>query len=360
MRFDPRRGAGNLLVEAIGAKNGQRLAIVAEDPALGIYDGLVPICVADVGREMGLDVEIIPVGNHAGVDDIPAPVMRALRNSDHVLFHASLGDTLRFSDIPGGATKTMSYALDIGALGGAGCTLSHQLLRLIQAAYEEETDAIRNWRITCPLGTDISGVQDVGAIASGEADNFTITRFPVCAPRPIACNTANGVVAVGHWLIPTGNRLYDDSVLILDEPVSAFIEAGKIRDIQGSPRQVAIFRKHYNRVGKFFDLDPYDLNSWHAGMNPGVSYALDARSNVDRWGRVTFANPRYLHFHTCGDQGPGEIAWSIFDASISFDDRLYWDKGKFVYLERPEIRRLILQCEGAPESLEIRRDIGID
>jgi hypothetical protein len=31
---------------------------------------------------------------------------------------------------------------------------------------------------------------------------------------------------------------------------------------------------------------------------------------------VAFANPRYLHFHTCGNYAPGEIAWSLFDVKV--------------------------------------------
>lgn len=356
--IDPRAGAKYLIEDAIGAKPGESIAIVAEDPGLGIYDAMVPECVADVADGLGIKTRIIPVGDHAGLDAIPPDVLEALRTFDHVLFHSRLGDTLRFSDIPGGASKTMSYALDLSILGGPSCTVPHRVMEDIRAAYNKIADTAETWRITCANGTDLSGTQDVARVMRGEAEDFTVTRYPVCAPRPLPCDTANGTVAFTHWLMASGNRQYPDDELLLREPVLGHVENGRIKGFDGPAGLVQEITQHYRRVGDLLGLDPWNVHSWHAGINPGCSYPVSGARNTERWGKVAFANPRYLHFHTCGGYAPGEIAWSMFDATVTFGDDLIWDKGELLFLSGPEVRR-ILDLNGI-ENLDVRRDIGID
>lgn len=357
MICDPRSGARSLITDAIGAKPGQTLAIVAEDPRLGVYDAMVPACVADVAAEMGISARIIEIGDLAGLDAVPSSVAEALASFDHVLFHSRLGDTLRFTEIPGRATKTMSYALDIGVLGGPACTVPHRVLERIRAAYDDRVNRAYRWRVTCPLGTDISGTQDVAAVAAGEAEDFTVKRYPVCAPRPLPCNTASGVVVLAHWLMASGNRKYDEDELFLPDPVRAFVEKGRIVDFDGPSAQIDAVRAHYRRVGDLFGLDPFTVHSWHAGMNPGAYYPIRAEADLERWGKVAFANPRYLHFHTCGNYAPGEIAWTIIDGSASFDGVPFWQGGAFVFLESDAVKAILAE-EGIAD-LEVRRDIGV-
>ena len=355
--FDPRAGARSLIEDAIGAKPGDSLAIVAEDPGAGVYDVMVPLCVADVAADLGVEARIIPVDAPSWPQAIPPAVAEALQEEDHVLFHARLGDTLRFSEIPGGASKTMSYALDISFLGSPACTVPHRVLEEIRSAYNEQVDASREWHITCPNGTDLRGIQDVEKVQRGEAEDFTVTRYPVCAPRPLACDRANGVVAVAHWLMASGHSVYPDDKLLLPEPLMAQVEDGRILDFEGPSALRQSVLDHYRRVGDFLGIDALRVHSWHAGLNPGCGYPVKAALDLERWGRVAFANPRYLHFHTCGNYAPGEIAWSHFDASASFDGRDIWRDGHCVFLDSPEVRE-ILDRNGIAE-LEIVREIGI-
>ena len=354
---DQKAGATSLIEGAIGAQAGQSLAIIAEDPALGIYDELVPVCVAAVAREIGIKASIIDVDNHAGVEQIPTSVTQALNESDHVLFQSRLGDTMRFSDIPGVATKTMSYAIDIDILGSASCSVPHRILEQIRHAFERHADNAETWRIRCPNGTDISGTQDVRAVARGEAEDFTVTRFPVCAPRPLSCNTANGVVALTNWLMASGNKPYPDENLLLPDIVLAQVENGRITDFSGPSKLTTIVRAHYERVGKYLNLDPWSVHSWHAGINPGCIYTHQAEQNLERWGKVAFANPRYLHFHTCGNYAPGEIAWSLFDATVELGGKLFWDRGEFTYLQDNEVQSILTE-HGLP-PLVVETEIGI-
>jgi len=352
-------GARNLIVHAVGASPGESLAVIAEDPAHGMYDGEVPRCIAAAGEALGVRVEIVPVGLHAGLADIPPAVGEALERCDHVVFHTRLGDTLRFDAVAGGATKTIAYALDIGLLAGEGCTLPHPMMQAIGAAYERRADAARAWRLTCPLGTDLAGEQDIEAVARGAAPDFTLGLFPLCSPRPISGAGANGTVAVAHWLMATDNHPYDDGILMLPEPVFATVEDGRIVRWSGEATLVARVEAHYARVAALFGIDGGIVHSWHGGMNPGVFYPRPATEDVERWGKVAFANPRYMHIHTCGDYAPGEIAWSLFDATVTLDGTTYWQDGRFVFLEDPEARA-IAAAHGFPQGLPVRRDIGID
>lgn len=357
MSFSPRDGALNLLREAVDLQAGQTLAIVSEDPALGTYDALAPRCVLETARELGARAQLIPVQG-AEASYLNHEIEHALETFDQVLFMASIGDTLRFSASTQRAARTMCYALDIGTLGCSGSTVSFRLMREIQARYERESGLTHTWHISCPLGTDLCGRQDVEAIQAGEAPDFTMTRFPVCAPRPTLCSDAEGVVALSHWLMPTGNGNDCDAMLELRQPILAIVEGGRLVEFQGEREVVEAATQHYRRIGKLFDIDPWVVHSWHAGMNPGISYPVSAHGDPLRWGKTAFANPRYLHFHTCGDYAPGEICWSVFDATVTMGEQHYWLDGHFCFLDRPDIRALLAD-HGYPHGLEVRRDIGI-
>jgi hypothetical protein len=72
-----------------------------------------------------------------------------------------------------------------------------------------------------------------------------------------------------------------------------------------------------------------------------------------------FASPRYLHFHTCGDYAPGEIAWSVIDTTVTLDGTPYWQDGRFVFLDREEVRALLADFPGCETAFEMRTDIGL-
>jgi hypothetical protein len=112
-------------------------------------------------------------------------------------------------------------------------------------------------------------------------------------------------------------------------------------------------------VADLFKIEANVVHSWHAGAHLQAFYPLAAVSDINRWGSVAFANPRYAHFHTCGNYAPGEIAWSIFDATIELDGREYWSGGRFRFLERPDMLRLAAEYEATPAQMEQRWDIGL-
>jgi hypothetical protein len=249
--------------------------------------------------------------------------------------------------------------LDIGLLGSEFCTVHHRFMAEVLQSFESRLNAAHNWRITCPLGTDVSGTQLPVDSGSEDIEDFTLLLFPVSIHRPVSCATMNGRVVLAHWLMSTANHVYEDSFLRLEEPVTALVRDGRITDFEGPGELVRRIRSHYRRVADLYGIEQDVVHSWHAGIHPKAMYPLGARSNIDRWGSVAFANPRYLHFHTCGNYAPGEIAWSLFDARVQIDEEVYWEAGRFTYLDNPDIRSRLAHYDLDDRALLQRFDIGI-
>ncbi|HEC62763.1 MAG TPA: hypothetical protein ENI27_11010, partial [bacterium] len=119
MRYDPREGARNLLLNCAGIRPGQRIVIAAEDPAEDFYDALASRCILEIAAELGCQASLLPCPCISGPESLPPSIIKAMEEVDHVIFQARAGDQVRFTKLAGTATKTMSYALDIGLLGSS-------------------------------------------------------------------------------------------------------------------------------------------------------------------------------------------------------------------------------------------------
>jgi hypothetical protein len=359
LRYDPREGARNLLLNCLGVRPGQRIVIAAEDPSEGFYDSFAVTCIVEIAEELGCQASVLPCACVSGPEALPPTILEAAEKADHIVFQAQAGDQVRFTKLPGNASKTMSYALDIGLLGSEYCTLHHGFMREVLAGFEHQLNAARSWRITCPLGTDVAGTQIPGEGTPADTEDFTLLLFPVPIHRPVSCAGMNGRVAVAHWLMSTANHVYEDSFLQLEKPLMAVIEAGRIVDFEGPKELVKRVRGHYRRVASLFGIEEDVVHSWHAGIHPKAFYPLSATSNILRWGSVAFANPRYLHFHTCGNYAPGEIAWSLFDVRVELDGKVCWEGGRFTFLDDPDVRGRLAHYDLDDRAVEQRFDIGV-
>lgn len=351
-------GARNLLTGCLGLEAGQSLLIVEEDGAERVYDAVSAGSVAEEARRLGARVSSLALAPIAGPEDLPQRLVEAMGQADHTVFFSPIGDQIRFDPIPGAGRKTMCYALDGALLGSSFCTTPHGLTEAVKARFEAALDSAREWRITCPLGTDARGRIEPEDGADGP-DDFSLGLFPTMISRPISCRHMTGRVALGSWLMGTGTHVYEPDIVTLDAPVAALVEDGRIAGFEGPADTVAAVRAHYRHVAELLELDETVVHSWHAGINPKTFSDRPAAADVARWGMVAFASPRYLHFHTCGDYAPGEIAWSVIDATVELDGETYWRDGRFVFLERPDIQALRAAYPGAEDAFEMRRDIGI-
>jgi hypothetical protein len=357
---DLRKGAQNLLLGCVGVASGDQVLMVREDPGPGYYDAAAGDAVEAEARRLGAQVHSLwTAAPLDGPETFPKVVAAAMEQVDHTIFFSRIGDQVRFASLPGRGTCTMTYALDAGYLASDFCTLPHALMQEVLRRFEAELNRAGDFRITCPLGTDVSGAMPPAAESGGEVTDFTLKLFPLAIFRPISCAAMSGRVALANWLMATGTHSYEPEILPLDKPVFAVIESGRIVGFEGDQDLCAKMSDHYARVADIFGIDPQVVHSWHVGIHPKTYYDGAARDNIDRWGNVMFASPRYLHFHTCGDYAPGEIAWSVIDTTVALDGTPYWQDGRFVFLDRPEIRTLLADYPGWEAAFEMRTDIGL-
>ena len=163
-------------------------------------------------------------------------------------------------------------------------------------------------------------------------------------PKPVLANGFTGVVKLTHYLTPAGSKVYTPAYLELPGIVTAHVEGSRIANVTGEVDLVEAFREHYQRVAREFGLEPFNIDSWHAGIHPLMGYDMPASSDPVRWSQTVFHNPRLLHFHTCGTGPPGEICWMILDPTIKIDGVALWENGR-LHPERFALTMKVLRAE---------------
>jgi len=352
-------GALNLLQNCLDVQSGQSVLLVCE-PDDSFYNNDVIHIVEQESIRLGATTRIVKPALIKGPEAFPDSLADEVDKTDHTIFFSRIGDNIRFTKIRGQGSKTICYALDAELLASAFCTTPHNIMQEILDHLLDDMDSANEWHITCPLGTDLKGTfQNQGSRRTIKDNAFTLGTFPVVIFPPIPCDTMSGRAVITHWLSATSNHHYEPANLVLDHPVSVFVENGKILEFESDATTIANVRRHYGHVGSLFDIKPYNVHSWHAGVNPMTYYPHPAVENIERWGSVAFASPRYTHFHTCGDYPPGEIAWSMFDTTIYIDDKKYWEDGEFVYLEHFALENHSINS-ALHNSTQTTKYIGID
>ncbi len=321
-------GARNLLLNCADLTAGQTVLVLAEDPALGWYDAEAPRAVAEEARRLGMVSTLVGVGDPADRPD--RGVAEAIAEHDCTVFFARIGDQDRFSSPIPGRTAVMCYARDADMLGSAYGRASHHAFHELKEAIDEVLLNAKRIEITCRRGTAYAGV------ASEETQTWrsdtSVRRFPLGVPLPMSASDFSGRLALVEYLTPTGSRSYEPAYVAFDGPLFAEIERGRIVGFTGDPAEVARAQEHYQRIADKFGIERDVVHSWHAGIHPGCAYVAGVAENPDRWSNTVFTNPRFVHFHTCGDYAPGEICLMVLDQTISVDGVTLWDHGRL----RPE------------------------
>ncbi len=326
-----RRGALNLLLDCAGAKPGERLLILAEDPELGFYGPGLAEAVAEEARALGLDVSLRMIGFSPDADELPPALVPAVEAADHTLFLARLGDQLRFRAMPAGSRPIVSYALDREAFASPFAAAPYGAFVALKKAFDQLFAGARAIRITCALGTDVEGHVEAAqapAAAPPEPADVTIKRFPMSVFAPVDAKGFHGRVAVAHLLCGTGSRYYAPFGLRLGSTLHAVIGDGRLLRFEGEPAEVAQAEAHYAHVAGLYRIDGGIVHSWHAGIHPGCAFRGSAHDSHERWSGSAFGNPRLLHFHTCGAYAPGEICWNIVDPTVTVDGVPVWEAGR--------------------------------
>ena len=330
-------GAANLIDGCIGDVAGKLVLLVCEDPRHGWYDEAAPEHVRRelVARGARVTKMIVDLP-----ENLPNPhVQAAMNNADEVIFFSRLGDQGRFNWHYVGPHCVMSYVLNEGMLDGGFGKLDHLAMCRMKSAIDEVTLSADSIKVSCPLGTAFEG-RPATAVTSG--NEVVISRFPMGIPQPVPASGFSGQAVLANYLTPTGSKVYEPGYLALSEPVIAHFEGNRITGFSGAADVVAAVEAHYALVGQRFGLDSYNIDSWHAGIHPMMSYDHIAAADPLRWAGTAFQHQRLLHFHTCGSGPPGEICWMIVDPTISVDGVPLWENGK-LHPERFEVTRRVLE-----------------
>jgi hypothetical protein len=317
-------GAENLLSKCANLQADESLLIICEDPSLGWYDSKTPEFIAETARKMGLSPTIMFVGKPE--NDLDPKVVEAIDDNDCTIYFARIGDQDRFAQLPPGKRSVMCYIRDIEMLGSQYGQASYPAFREVKNAVDDVLLNAEQIEITCPLGT-----RYIGSATNKARKNKTdvsVLRFPLGVPLPLDASKFSGTVALSHFLTPTGSKSYHPASVKLEGVTYAEVNDGKITGYRGDQRQIGKIEAQYDMVSKKFNIERNIVHSWHAGIHPGCDYLTKAADDPDRWSNTVFTNPRFLHFHTCGDYAPAEICWMVLDPTISVDGEKLWDNGR--------------------------------
>jgi len=324
MNSDLAAGLENLLVTCAGIEAGERVLVVAEDPALGWYDAQAPAAAAEFAEGLGASVTIAPVGAPSNSRD--PGLGAAMESHDRVVFFARVGDQDRFAEPVPGRTHVMVYARTAAALASPYGRADHRAMAALKQAVNDILLDAPKLRVTCPLGTDIA--RDLDGPHREPREDVSVRRFPLGVPQPVDAAAFTGRVALANYLTPTGSKVYDPPSLALDEVAFAEIAQGRIESFSGDSATVGAIREHYDRTAAQLGIEPDFVHSWHAGIHPGCAYPGRAADDPDHWSNTVFTNPRFLHFHTCGAYAPGEICWMVADPTVTVGDVPLWENGR--------------------------------
>jgi len=359
MKHDIETGARNLLLGCANINSGEKLLLVGEEGDRPYFDPQLCDYVAEVARNLGIDTEIQLAIPGANADQFPKSVANAMQQADVTIFFSRLGDQVRFVPSPGPGRKIMTYTITLEHLGSMFSTVDYQMMKQVHDRLLQQIKNSSAYSITAPNGTSLSAtITPASSSDKAAVSEFSLDLFPVMIFPPLNFSNLNGILVLEHFLLSSSTRAYADSELHLDTPVTVRIEDCCIVDFEGDERLVDKVQHQLKRAASITGGDPYRLNSWHTGINPYTFFQGDPYSDLERWGTVAYGSPRYTHIHGAGKE-PGDISIQLFDASIVFDDKAFWEQGKFIYLDQPEIQSLFdSRVHRAPDS-STRLSIGM-
>ena len=321
---DITQGVNNLLLNCAQLKPHETLLIICEDPALGWYDAAAPNAVAAAAVKMGIYPTQLSVGKPEC--DIDPEVGKAIANHDCTIYFSRIGDQNRFSKQASGKRSVMCYVRDIDTLASIYCRASYGAFVALKNAVNEALLSAKHIEVTCPLGTNFSG--EPSKETREQKADVSIARFPLGVPLPLQATKFSGRIAITHYLTPTGSNPYTPASITLPKVSFAEIENGRIVKFTGNAAQNEKIKQHYSLVASQFGIDRDIVHSWHAGIHPASFCNANASANADLWSNTIFTSPRFVHFHTCGDYAPAEIAWMVLDPTIRLDGKALWSRGR--------------------------------
>lgn len=350
-------GIHNLLLRCVRIKTGQRLLLVGEAGDDVYYDAELCLAVKRVADELGAVTEVIyakPVVDAMSVSD---QISREMLLSDVVVFFSRLGDQARFSSSPGEGKKVMCYTLTKAHLSAPFAALDHERMTQMLRLLETSIHSASHYQLETRDGTNLTG-EIISSAFSKPSKTFHVELFPVMTFEPIKCNNVSGDLNISRFITSTSTRAYNQSVLMIDSPVRARVENSIITSMDGNNKTTDRINQQLARAAQLSGGDTYVLHSWHSGINPGTFFEGNAFDDLEYWGTVAYGSPRHTHIHAAGVD-PGDVAYLLMDATIRIDDELFWQDGRFVFLDRPDVQSLFTSKERQVLNSHYRLDIGM-
>ncbi|MEC9341571.1 MAG: hypothetical protein VX663_08825 [Pseudomonadota bacterium] len=355
-----RANTRNMLVDGCNIGDGTEVLVVNEygrtEPALA--DIIEQEC-----RGLGARVHVLWSDPVTGPDDMPRPVVSAFEHVDVTIFNHMIAGLLRCVPFNGTGLKMLNFLTTWDTMGSPFGSAPYAVWLEVLKKLAPRMMQGKEWRITCPLGTDYRGRHEPAAMKKPEpktkgatGDGFTMRTFPLGVSPQYDALKANGTLAI-QWLTPSGIHAIDG--LALPSPVLAQISDGHMTGFEGDAAAVAMLKNHLETCGKSFGKDPYVVNSWHAGINPTCVTPISAREDLNEWMFMAHANPRIVHLHSVGEESPGELSIPIIDPTIEIDGDKVWEGGRLRFLEDPGLREIIAQIADPQVVFAQEMDIGV-
>lgn len=358
---DVRAGARNLLINGAKVTTGTDVLIVNQP-------GLIEPAVADLleqeARALGANVYVMWADGVKGPEQLPQPLMAAMKDREVTVFNHMLAGLLRLIPFDGSGLKLLNFCTTWDTLGSEFARVHYQVMMEVMQYFGPKLAAESSYRITCPLGTDYYGDMEdqpkpeTAKPKTDTGDGFSLRTFPISVSPPVMSRKANGKLAI-RWLTPAGIHEFDEPGISLPSPVLATIKEGRMVDFEGADDAIAKLRRFVEKIGALTDKDGYVINSWHAGTNPRCFAHVTPEQSLDAWMYMIHGNPRIVHFHTIGEPPPGEMSIPLVDPTIQYGDKVFWDAGKLVILDDPEVREIVAKYHDPDDALLVDNNIGV-
>ncbi len=339
---DVRRAARNMLIDGCEMKAGDEVLILNEN---GITEPAASDVIEDEARKLGGRVHVMWTDTVKGPQDMPPSVVKAFESPDVTIFNHMIAGVLRMVPFNGRGMKMLNFLQTWDQLGSPFGQVPYKVWLEVLRNLGPRLGSAKSWRITCPLGSDLSGPipqpgqspKQAKTDAKATGDGFTLRTFPLGVCQVFDSMQASGRLAV-RWLTPSGVHVFEPNGIALPSPVMIQIDKGRITGFDGDPQAVAQLRAYMEKCGSEMGKEPYIVNSWHAGINPRCAVTAGPQQGLDQWMYMVHANPRIVHFHAIGPVQPGEMSIPVVDPTIEFDGEKLWDKGRLVFLDRPDVQ----------------------
>ena len=289
MTDDLQAGAVNCVTDCGGIRAGQSLYVVSQR---GAVEEAVVAAIAAAGELAGGRVTLVwddPIPKDSP-DAIPPAVLAAYRDADVLVSHYP--SLKRESLVPhfGGETRVRvpNRARTAAMLASDWARFPYGLQRAIAGRLDALMSPGKDWRITSPAGTDVSGTfgeagGKVGAaffVDAGE-EGRARRNFPGGVHSPRTCAAMEGVIVCD----------YLDNVAMApdDPPLEIGLAGGAVRSVRGGDAAGGA-RAAVEASDGFID-------SWHAGVHPRTLVPVARRDNARSWFSYSHCSPEILHFH---------------------------------------------------------------